>query len=264
MLNDSSSESPVDKKTVAKRYAWSPFAAVLVVIGSFLIVPTFVQIVLSFVPNILGWDEGRAHDWGTGSPLANFLFVLFTEILTVAVVYAFVRRHKIAFRVAAALGKPKLRDVGYAVLGLLIYFGIFLIVYTLVTHLFSIDTDQKQALGFEQGVSGAGLWLAFFSLVILPPIAEEIMFRGFFYGTLRGNRIKKWPAILVTTTLFASLHLFGAASGGLLWAAFIDVFALSLVLCYLREQNGTIWASMGVHALKNGFVFLNLFIIHAH
>jgi len=262
MLNDSSKE-PAQQKP-AKRYAWNPFAALLIVIGSFLIVPTVVQIVLSFVPSILGWDEARAHEWATDMPIANFLFVLLTEILTVAVVYAFVHRKKIAFRVAAALGKPKLRDVGYAILGILIYFGLFTVVYMVVTSVIHIDTDQKQALGFEQGVSGAGLWMAFFSLVILPPIAEEIMFRGFFYGTLRNNRFKKWPAILVTTTLFASLHLFGAASGGLLWAAFVDVFTLSVVLCYLREETGTIWASMGVHALKNGFVFINLFLIHGH
>ncbi len=196
--------------------------------------------------------------------MSNFLYVLCTEALTVGFVYWFVNRRKISLRVAAALGQPKWRDIGYVLLGTLVYFGLFTVVYAVVSQIFSINESQKQALGFQQGISGIGLWLAFVSLVILPPIAEEIMFRGFFYGTLRGNGWKVWPSIIMTTTLFASLHLFGASSGGLLWAAFIDVFSLSIVLCYLREQNGTVWSSMGVHALKNGFVFLNLFIIHAH
>ncbi|HET8671581.1 MAG TPA: CPBP family intramembrane glutamic endopeptidase, partial [Candidatus Saccharimonadales bacterium] len=85
----------------------------------------------------------------------------------------------------------------------------------------------------------------------------------FFYGTLRANKMRKWTAMVVTSILFGVLHLFGAAEGGLLWIAFIDTFVLSLVLCHLREENGTIWASIGVHALKNGFVFANLFIINA-
>ncbi|MEK7153780.1 MAG: CPBP family intramembrane glutamic endopeptidase, partial [Patescibacteria group bacterium] len=124
--------------------------------------------------------------------------------------------------------------------------------------------EQEQALGFTRGISGTGLVMAFVSLVILPPLAEEIIFRGFLYGTLRANKVRAGVAILVTSLIFGSLHLFGAAEGGLLWIAFVDTFILSLVLCYFREQNGTIWASVGIHALKNGFVFLNLFIINAH
>jgi hypothetical protein len=262
MSNASSKPEPKNKKE--KLFAWSPLTALLVVIGSFLVIPTVVQIALILLPNILGWDNARAEHWVNDAPIANFLFVLFTEAFTVGALYKFSVWRHVPFREAVGLGKPRWRDVGHALLGVLIYFGIFMIVYALVTHIFSIDTDQKQALGFDQGVGGVGLWLAFASLVILPPIAEEIMFRGFFFGTLRRNGISLWPSILVTSTLFASLHLFGGASGGLLWAAFIDVFSLSLVLCYLREQNGTIWASIGVHALKNGFVFLNLFIIQGH
>lgn len=267
MSGDSSSTGDTTQdmagKKQTKRYAWGPLAAVLIVFGSFLVIPAIVELTLMWIPPAIGWDTVRAQDWATNSPVANFLYVLCTEVLTVGFVYWFVRGKKVSFRVAAALGKPKWRDIGHALLGLLIYFGLFTLIYAAVSQIFTIDQNQKQALGFEQGVNGVGLWLAFVSLVILPPIAEEIMFRGFFYGTLRSFGVQVWPSIIATTTLFASLHLFGAVSGGLLWSAFVDVFSLSIVLCYLREQNGTIWSSIGVHALKNGFVFLNLFIIHA-
>ncbi|HEU4914061.1 MAG TPA: type II CAAX endopeptidase family protein [Candidatus Saccharimonadales bacterium] len=244
-----------------KNPGWNPITALIVVLGTFLVIPTVVQIALMFVPNVLGWDSAQRELWANGAPLANFLFVLFTEVLTVGAVYQFVQYKGISYKIALGLGKPKWRDAGHALLGIMVYFGIFTILFGIITAIFQIDTDQRQALGFEQGVGGLGLVLAFVGLVILPPIAEEIVFRGFFFGSLRRNGLRVWPSILITSLLFASLHLFGAASGGLLWAAFVDVFSLSIVLCYLREQNGTIWASIGVHALKNGFVFLNLFII---
>jgi hypothetical protein len=141
--------------------------------------------------------------------------------------------------------------------------GLFVIGLIIIDALFPINTNQEQALGFTRGVDGMELAMAFVGLVILPPIAEEIIFRGFFYGTLRANKIRKWSAIIVTSVLFGALHLFGAADGGLLWIAFVDTFILSVVLCYFREKNGTLWASIGIHALKNGLVFLNLFIINA-
>jgi membrane protease YdiL (CAAX protease family) len=259
MSNDSSKDIP---DLAPKPKTWSPVTAVLLVLASFLVAPAIVQLVLMAVPSVLGWDAARTDGWND-DPVSNFFYVLLVEVLTVGGLYLFTQFKKVSFRQVAAMGKFKPRDIGYALLGILIYFGIFTILLTIVDQFVKLNTDQKQALGFDQGIGGAGLAMAFVSLVILPPIAEEIMFRGFFYGTLR-KRLKAWPTIFITSLFFAGLHLFGAAEGGLLWSAFVDVFALSIVLCYLREQNGSIWASMGVHALKNGFVFLNLFIISAH
>lgn len=264
MLKDSSKLAVESRAAQPGRVGWSSVTAVVLVLVSFLVIPVIVQLLLVAVPQILGWDRARAEDWLLNAPLSNFLYVLATEALTVGMLIGFARYKRIAFRVMTALGKPRWRDVGHAFLGALVYLGIFAIVLAVLQQFINLNTDQKQALGFTQGIGGVQLLMAFVSLVILPPIAEEIIFRGFLYGTLRKNGFKAWPAILCTSLFFAALHLFGAAEGGLLWSAFVDVFSLSVVLCYLREQNGTIWASMGVHALKNGLVFLNLFIIHAH
>jgi membrane protease YdiL (CAAX protease family) len=262
MSNDSSKDFPKPAQ-LPKKYAWGPLAAIVLVLLSFLFIPVIAQIQVSFYPQLLGWDAAQTEDWILNSPAANFLYVLLSEALTLAVLFWFSSYKHVSFRVAAALGKPRWRDIWHSILGLLIYFGLFMIILAVVQLVFPIDTDQEQALGFTRGISGLGLLMAFVSLVILPPITEEILFRGFFYGTLRANKIRKWSAIIVTSLIFGSLHLFGAAEGGLLWIAFLDTFILSTVMCYFREQNGTIWASIGIHALKNGFVFLNLFIINA-
>lgn len=266
MSNDSSSAAAKAPAAIFLKalYPWSIPAAAILVLISFLFLPVLAQVQISFYPTLLGWDAARAEDWVLNSPTANFLFVLLTEVLTLATLFWFITRRRVAFLQVVGLGRPRWRDVWQAALGLLVYFGLFILVIMLVEQLFPINTNQEQALGFTRGIGGAGLVMAFLSLVVLPPIAEEIIFRGFFYGTLRANKLGKWVAIIVTSTVFGALHLFGAAEGGLLWIAFVDTFVLSVVLCYLREQNGTIWAAIGVHALKNGFVFLNLFIINGH
>jgi hypothetical protein len=143
--------------------------------------------------------------------------------------------------------------------GFLTYLGL-----VIVEQILPFNTQQKQNLGFQPGIHGGGFIMAFIALVILPPIAEEILFRGFLYGTLRRNRASKLVATITTSLLFAGLHLFGGTGSGLLWSAFVDIFTLSLVLCYLRERTGGIWAGMVVHALKNALAFVGVFIIATH
>jgi len=46
----------------------------------------------------------------------------------------------------------------------------------------------------------------------------------------------------------------------LLWVAGIDTFILSLVLIYLREKTDSLYASIGLHMLKNTIAFLGLFV----
>lgn len=242
-------------------YPWSIPAAVAVVLISFVLVQVVVQIALSLIGELLGWnDQGQA--WLGSSPLARFIYVLSSGAVSLGFLLWFVRHKKAPFRRVTALRGPKWHDVGRAVAGILCYFVLFVAFLAVVNSIVPIDTTKEQAIGFNHNIQGVSLLLAFASLVILPPIAEEIFFRGFLYGTLRAKGARFGLATLITSLLFGSLHLFGSGDGSLLWIAFLDTFVLSLVLCYLRETTGSIWASMLVHAIKNGFVFANLFILH--
>ena len=125
------------------------------------------------------------------------------------------------------------------------------------TYVFSLDTSQQQQLGFDSVKSTPELVVTFISLVILPPIVEEIVFRGFVFPGLR-TRFKFVRAALITGLLFAVPHLF-ASSEGLLWVAGIDTLLLSFVLCYLREKTGALWAPIALHGFKNAVAFVVLF-----
>ena len=97
--------------------------------------------------------------------------------------------------------------------------------------------------------------------MILPPIVEEIIFRGFLYGGLRkANNVV--TSAIVTSVIFGYLHSSQAVDDSILWVATIDTFIMSLVLCYLREKSGSILPGVGVHAVKNGIAFIAIFILH--
>jgi membrane protease YdiL (CAAX protease family) len=78
--------------------------------------------------------------------------------------------------------------------------------------------------------------------VIVAPVAEEIIFRGYFYGVIRrfGGRI---PAILTSSLLFAAIHVHLPSMLGL--------GLLAVILCLLYERTGSLWATMTMHAAFN-------------
>jgi len=81
-----------------------------------------------------------------------------------------------------------------------------------------------------------------FMALVVSPIAEEILFRGYFYGVIRryAGRI---PAILGSSLLFAAIHQHLPSAPGL--------FLLAMTLCLLYERTGSLWATMTMHSAFN-------------
>lgn len=236
-------------------------ATVAIVVLSYFIAQ-FVGAQLVYVyPYIHGWGAAQTSSWLKSSVAAQFFYVLIAETLTLLTLWLFVRR-RITLK-SLGLIRVRWRDVGYAVVGVLAYVALFLLVINLIIQpLTSVNVSQEQDLGFNNVAGASSLLITFVSLVALPPIVEEITFRGFLYSGLRHRMAPIW-ATLLTSLLFATPHLLESSNGqGLLWVAGIDTFILSLVLCYLREKSKSLWASIGVHMVKNSIAFVSLFIVH--
>jgi len=143
-------------------------------------------------------------------------------------------------------------DIGLAPAGFVVYLVISVLLLALFSTLIpAIDMEQVQQNGFEGIGQRYEYVLAFVTLVIIAPLAEEVLFRGYLYGKLRA-KVPLWAAILLTSLLFAAIH--GQ------WNVAIDVFALSVVLCILRDITGSIWSGILLHMLKNGVAFYFLFV----
>lgn len=89
--------------------------------------------------------------------------------------------------------------------------------------------------------------ILFAVVVVLAPIFEELLFRGFLQGALRPH-MSATRAILLQAAAFALLH-FSASK-------ILILFALGVVLGLLRERWGVIGPCVAMHALWNGATLL--------
>ena len=80
--------------------------------------------------------------------------------------------------------------------------------------------------------------------VISAPIVEEVTFRGFMYGQLKGG-MPMFAAMLISSWVFGMVH------GDLIW--FMYAFLLGIVLTYIAEKCGALTASIIVHMAFNLF-----------
>lgn len=173
-------------------------------------------------------------------------------LVVIGVPYLFFRG-KINKELFGLKGKMKWKYPLIAVGG----FGVYYIISIFLTLLMTLinpdfDISQAQDVGFESLASSSDYVLAFLALVVIAPIVEEIIFRGFLFGVLKKS-YRFWVAAILTNLTFAIAH--GA------WNVGVDTFALSLVLCYLRYNYDSIYPAIFLHMVKNGMAYLLLFII---
>ncbi len=147
---------------------------------------------------------------------------------------------------------PEWSDILLGPVAFIPYYILTLILMLIaVAVLPGFDVSQVQETGFQSLTNQTGYVMAFLTLVVMAPLAEEVLFRGYLYGRLK-RYIGLIGAIVLTSLCFAVLHL--QLNVG------IDVFALSIVLCVLREFTGSIWAGVLLHMTKNFIAFYFLFI----
>jgi membrane protease YdiL (CAAX protease family) len=260
MSNVSSKDNKIqpDQKKSGTTITWGPTAAILITVAALLAALVGASLLAYLVPHILGWNFARADKW-FNSVSGQFVFVAIADSLTLGTILAFLHRRKTTIKALGFKRRPVLNDAIKAVVAYLIYFAAALVLTSVASALVHLNVDQKQELGFDTVVGLGDKAMTFFSLVILPPIVEEISFRGFLFTGLRTKLSFRWAAVIVSL-IFASLHL-AEASDGILWVSGLDTFILSLVLCYLREKTGNLWAGILVHALKNGMAFIFLYVV---
>lgn len=147
---------------------------------------------------------------------------------------------------------PTWTDIGLAPVGWIVSTIGAGLLMTFFSQFSWFEIGQAQDTGFSPYMNGGERIIAFLVLVILAPIAEEVIFRGWLYGKLRA-RTNLVTSILITSLLFAVMHW--------QWNVSVNVFALSVVLCGMREITGTIYAGILTHMLKNGIAFFLLYVI---
>lgn len=170
-------------------------------------------------------------------------------------------KHKMATWAEMGIkGLPTWTDIGLSVVGYIIA----ILLATGLSFLFQLfpwyNAEETQSLAYSPYLWGADRILAFLGLVVVAPIAEELIFRGWLYGKLRetlGDKLGKKFSVVVAIIMVSLV--FGILHGQ--WNVGVTVFALSVVMCTLREITGTIYSGILVHVIKNALAFFLLYVI---
>jgi len=237
----------------------------LVSLASIAVIFVAAQVVGGLLVYQLGLWSGvgakQLDDWVQQSISVQFLYLLVSEGLIVLGVYGMLRLLRWSWQ-TIGLVKPQLKHIGLGALAVAPYYVLYLLIAVVVSALIpSLDVNQKQEIGFDSASTAGQLALTFVSLVVIPPLVEEIAMRGFVYSGLR-TWMPKIVAALVVSAVFGLAHLSGGGDAGPLWIGAIDTFTLSFVLVYLREKTGNLWAGIILHALKNFVAFMLVFVLH--
>jgi membrane protease YdiL (CAAX protease family) len=247
------SENYLSKKRALAGSAWIITSFILAnMIVLFVLVPFLYDVFVSMGAPMQRWlDEKNIVVLLIG----NYLYVPIALALIYVVFNSSLKGIRPSIKAIVGIARGlRLNDIPVALLAYVTYYAIAICVFIVISLLLPEGSlSQAQELGINDPSILLEYVLAFIMFVVLAPIVEEILFRGYLYGTLRSG-FSILASALVTSILFGLAH-------GQINVA-IDTFILSMVLCYLRERTGAIWAGMLVHALKNAVAFVLLFVLH--
>ncbi len=197
------------------------------------------------IPELL--EEGA--EAGTAG---QFLFVVSFGLLSLVLLRLYMKLRKHGLDWLGLGAWPKLKDMLWVFPAAGAYIVTVVTLFSVVEMLqIGVDLDQEQDVGFGAVVSPVELILAFLALVVVVPLVEEILIRGFMFRAL--SRVFGFGlAALVSASIFGLLH--GQVN------LFIDTFALGLALAWLVHKTDSLWPAIALHALKNFAAFLYLFV----
>lgn len=208
------------------------------------------QYIVSFV--IIGLMQ-LGMPWSSTSTVNTLSFRVYVYVVMALIigVVAWYRYRKLTLEQIGLPRLPEWSDIGLSLAGVIVYMLVSTVALTLASNIPGFSPDQAQNLGLGR-LFGNDLILGFFVLVVLTPLFEEVIFRGFMYGRLRHLQFPWWLSSLVVSVLFGVAHM--------QWNVGVDVFFLSMVACVLREMTGSIWAGVLLHMMKNFLAFLVTFV----
>ena len=143
------------------------------------------------------------------------------------------------------LGPPAVlgRALGLIALALPLIVGVSALARVLLAAVGYVDDSPQDIVSFlADDRSRAARWVVAIFAVVVAPMEEEFLFRGYLYGIMRRFA---GPAvgIFLNAALFAAIHAHLPSFGGLF------VLAVCLTLAY--EWSGSLFVPMAMHAIFN-------------
>ncbi len=261
MSKDLSSKTPQVQGAPNLQRAAKALALIFGVIGLFFIGQIIGVYLIVAVLTILGKDTSSVDSLLTDNAAMKFATIFCIEVVTLGTLWWLHSFSKQGFLKAVGLGnRPKAMHIVYAAATYGLYFLTLLVTVAIAKKLApGLNVEQAQQLGFDSA-KGLDLIFVFLTLVVLPPVVEEILFRGFLFSRLR-DQIGLHAAAIATSSIFALAHTEFLGDNPLNWIAALDTFVFSFFLIFLYVKSKSLWPSIFLHAIKNCLAFVLLFLI---
>jgi uncharacterized protein len=142
------------------------------------------------------------------------------------------------FREYLGMCRIRWRTIPIALGILIIYFVLFQALSSFINYKGTNFTEDI----FKTAGSVPLLWIA---TVVMAPVFEEALFRGFLFEGFRRSPVGIAGAVLFTSAFWAALHLqydlFAIGS----------IFILGIIIGLVRYRMGSIWGALAMHMLFN-------------
>jgi len=120
------------------------------------------------------------------------------------------------------------------------------------TYLLGSDSTEQVAVSLVRSVmADKSLFvLNALSLIVMVPVTEELLFRGFLYSFLRRKLSMGW-SITVCALLFAVFHYHRSQGAVINLTLLFTLALLGGFLAYIYERERSLWAPIALHATFN-------------
>ena len=182
--------------------------------------------------------------WGTIGLIATEVMILLIPVLYAIYIKADIKN-------TFSLRMIKIR---YILGSIIVWFGGYLIINITTQNLLSLFPEGADVL---QAVNSSVMMDSFIaSLVVvalIPAICEEVLFRGFLLSSFKGKskKSKIW-AIIIVGILFGIMHLN--------FIRIVPTAMLGILFAYSALVTQSIWTSVFMHFLNNGFSVCVLYL----
>jgi len=231
--------SDIASETIAPRTPWGLWATLGWVILAFLL-----SAIAGFVV-VLIWRPEAIMSGGSDMLKDGPLISITTVASAVVQIGMLALAAKLARWPASeylGLVRPAIRPALIAILILIV----FLLGYDALTYLLGRDiVTPFQVDTYRTARDGGTLPLLWLTFVVVAPVAEEIMFRGFLFRGWVRSESSAIPAILVISLLFAAIHVQYD------WFGMLQVFFIGLLLAIARWRSGSTLLTILMHVLIN-------------
>lgn len=172
---------------------------------------------------------------GFGGVIIQQLFILICPL-------GFAWYMKANFKETFALKKISIRNILGSIFAFMGFYPVLLLISSWISKFLPNSAQNvNDAFAF---VTDQPIFLLIFAIALLPAVGEELLFRGFFFSSLK-KKCRPIVAILLVSAVFGLFHMS--------IIKFFTTSLLGLVLVLLTYKTGSIFSSMIFHFLNNCF-----------